>query len=135
MALAVLDTSAFLAVFKNEPGADKVTAVMHDCLMSSVNVAEVHTKLSEWGMPDTLRDHAFALIPARIVDFDGAQARMTGTLRPDTKRLGLSLGDRACLALALREDLPALTSDRAWGQLSQAGDGRAGSAAKVVLIR
>jgi ribonuclease VapC len=116
MALAVLDTSAFLAVFKNEPGADRVVAVMHDCVMSSVNAAEVHTKLTEWGMPSELRDQAFALIPATIVDFDMGLARTAGSMRGATKSLGLSLGDRACLALARREGLPAITADQAWAK-------------------
>ena len=116
MTLAVLDTSAFLAVFKNEPGADRVMAVMHDCVMSSVNAAEVHTKLTEWGMPPELRDQAFALIPATIVDFDMDLARSAGSLRSQTRHLGLSLGDRACLALARREGLPAITADQAWAK-------------------
>jgi PIN domain nuclease of toxin-antitoxin system len=44
-------------------------------------------------------------------------ARQTGALRPATKALGLSLGDRACLALARRERLPILTADRSWAKL------------------
>jgi ribonuclease VapC len=116
MAIAVLDTSAFLALFKNESGADRVIAVMHDCVMSSLNAAEVLTKLAEWGMPPDLRDQAFALIPAIIIDFDMDLARATGDLRTQTKLLGLSLGDRACLALARREGLPALTADQAWSK-------------------
>ena len=117
MALAVLDTSAFLAVFKNEPGADRVVAVMHDCVMSSVNAAEIHAKLTEWGMPPELRDQAFALIPATIVDFDMGLARTAGGMRGPTKSLGLSLGDRACLALARREGVPAITADQAWAKV------------------
>ena len=116
MALAVLDTSAFLAVFKNEPGADRVVAVMHDCVMSSVNVAEVYSKLAEWGMPPELRDQAFALIPATIVDFDLGLAQTAGGMSGPTRSLGLSLGDRACLALARREGLPAITADQAWAK-------------------
>ena len=126
MALAVLDTSAFLAVFKNEPGADQVIAVLHDCLMSAVNAAEVYTKLTEWGMPPEQRDQAFALVPARIVDFDADLARTTGDLRTQTKSLGLSLGDRACLALARRENLPAVTADQAWAKID--------AGAKVAVI-
>ena len=117
MPLAVLDTSAFLAVFKNEPGADKVAAVMHDCVMSSVNAAEVYSKLTEWGMPEAMRDQAFALVPARIIDFDAGLARLAGDLRAQTRSRGLSLGDRACLALARREGLPAVTADRAWAEV------------------
>ena len=127
MALAVLDTSAFMAVFKNEPGAGRVVAVMHDCVMSSVNAAEVYTKLTEWGMPPELRDQAFALIPATIVDFDRDWPVPPAALRGPTKSLGLSLGDRACLALARREGLPAMTADRAWS--------KADVGAIVVLIR
>ena len=117
MAIAVLDTSAFLAVFKSEPGADRVMAVMHDCVMSSVNAAEVHTKLAEWGMPPELRDQAFALVPATIVDFDMELARSAGGMRSQTKTLGLSLGDRACLALARRKGLPAITADQTWAKV------------------
>jgi PIN domain nuclease of toxin-antitoxin system len=127
MPLAVLDTSAFLALFKGEQGADKVAAVMHDCVMSSVNAAEVHSKLADWGMPAVARDQAFAAIPATIVDFDTAQARLSGELRSASRQLGLSLGDRACLALAARTGLAALTSDQAWGRL--------GAGVKVELIR
>ena len=116
MAVAVLDTSAFLAVLKNEPGADVVVGVLHDCIMSSVNAAEVYTKLSEWGLPPAARDRALMLVPATIVDFDAGLARLAGDMRAGTKALGLSLGDRACLALARRERLPAFTSDQAWAK-------------------
>ncbi|MFZ1106612.1 MAG: PIN domain-containing protein [Hyphomicrobiaceae bacterium] len=52
-----------------------------------------------------------------IVPFDEELARQTGALRPATRSLGLSLGDRACLALAQRERLPVLTADRSWAKL------------------
>ena len=90
---------------------------MHDCIMSSVNAAEVYSKLTEWGMPETVQDQAFALVPARIVDFDAGLARLAGDLRAQTRSLGLSLGDRACLALAHREGLPAVTADRVWAEV------------------
>lgn len=114
MASVVLDASAFLALLRNEAGADRVAAVLHDCLISAVNAAEIHTKLATWGMSRTAQAAALILVPATIVDFDGGLAQATGALVVATRKHGLSLGDRACLALAAREGLPALTADRTW---------------------
>jgi PIN domain nuclease of toxin-antitoxin system len=113
----VLDSSAILAVFLAEPGHATVVEVMSDSLMSAVNLAEVCAKLSDRGVdgPDTrewLRQ-----LPTVIVPFNSAQALKTGALRPLTRRKGLSLGDRACLALALAEKAPVVTANRLWLEL------------------
>ncbi len=85
--------------------------------MSSVNAAEVVSKLCERGMS---ADQAFSTLEAlgvAVMDFDAIQARLTGELRGVTRAAGLSLGDRACLALARLNDLPAMTADAAWASV------------------
>jgi PIN domain nuclease of toxin-antitoxin system len=114
MAKAVLDSSAVLAVLNAEQGADEVAAVLDDALVSTVNYAEVVAKLVERGSTYTQAQSALQLFALTTVDFDIVLARRTGALRAETMRRGLSLGDRACLSLAEREGLPAMTSDRNW---------------------
>lgn len=117
MARAVLDASAILALIQGEPGADVVDKALSGAMMSAVNVAEVAARLSDFGMPDeevraTVRD-----LRMDIVDFDAAMAFGSAALRGATRAKGLSLGDRACLALAAANDAPALTADWSWGEL------------------
>ena len=114
MASAVLDSSAVLAVLNAEPGADLVIAALDDALLSTVNYAEVITKIVERGGTYKEAEAALQLITATVVDFDLALAQRTGALRTETLKRGLSLGDRACLSLAEREGLPAITGDRNW---------------------
>ena len=114
MASAVLDSSAILAVLNDEPGADVVVSMMDDALVSTVNYAEVVAKLVERGGTTAAAQAALLSVALTTVDFDSALAVRTGGLRGETLRRGLSLGDRACLALAEREGVPALTGDRSW---------------------
>lgn len=80
--------------------------------------SEVVTKLAEAGMPAPELREALDPLGIEIVPFDEELAYLAGLLRPATKKHGLSQGDRACLALAVRRKLPALTTDRAWKKLS-----------------
>ena len=114
MSSAVLDSSAVLAVLNNEPGADAVLALLDDAVLSTVNYAEVVTKLIERGSSSNQAQAALQAIALTTVDFDLGLARRTGELRSETKGRGLSLGDRACLSLAEREGVPAVTGDRNW---------------------
>jgi ribonuclease VapC len=114
MASAVLDSSAILAILNDEPGADAVEAMLDDALVSTVNYAEVIAKLVERGSSSAQAQSALRSVVLTTVDFDIGLAQRTGTLRAETIRRGLSLGDRACLALAEREGVPALTGDRTW---------------------
>jgi ribonuclease VapC len=114
MASAVLDSSAVLAVLNAEPGADLVVATLDDALLSTVNYAEVVTKIVERGGTYKEAEAALQLITVTVVDFDIALAQRTGALRAETLKRGLSLGDRACLSLAEREGVPAITGDRSW---------------------
>jgi PIN domain nuclease of toxin-antitoxin system len=114
MAGAVFDASAILAIMNAEKGAEIAIAALNDAVCSAVNYAEVVSKLVERGASLADVIEAFAGLNIRIIDFDLVLAERTGTLRAETRHLGLSLADRACLALAERESAPALTSDRSW---------------------
>ena len=111
----VLDASALLACIQHEAGEEVVTdALVSGASMSSVNLSEVVARLSDAGMPpEDIRETLYSF-ELTIVPFDEDGAFAAGLLRPSTRRAGLSLGDRACIALALRTGLPALTGDRAW---------------------
>jgi ribonuclease VapC len=114
----VLDASALLAEFQREPGGERVTACYPDVAVSAVNVGEVVTKLTERGVTAAESEEIVRQLRCPIIPFDAAQALLAGQLRARTRGLGLSLGDRACLALALSmQARSVLTTDRAWATL------------------
>jgi PIN domain nuclease of toxin-antitoxin system len=113
----VLDASALLALINQEPGSEKVAAVISTACMSSVNVAEVVSKLMDKGFSEVEIREIFGALKLLIIPFDEEQGFIAGLLRADTKRLGLSLGDRACLSLAIQQKLSVLTADRVWAGL------------------
>lgn len=117
MPAVVLDASAVLAVLQGEPGAETVEAVLGDALISAVNYSEVVSKLYDRGVPAEVIDTVMASLALVIEPFDRDQAVEAGSLRNATRALGLSLGDRACLALAKVRGAPAITMDRAWRDL------------------
>jgi ribonuclease VapC len=116
----VLDTSAVLAYLFEEAGADQVAPVLEaGCgVMSSVNYAELVGKLIDQGMPAAAVHESISSLDLMLVEYDAKQAFITGELRSVSRTLGLSLGDRACLALGIVQHLPVLTADRAWFNLS-----------------
>lgn len=114
MAKTVLDASALLAFVNGESGAEKVTAVLGEAMISAVNLCEVVTKLALRNSSSHPVLGELAESELEVVDFDRSLAEATGLLAVVTRGLGLSLGDRACLALAQRERATALTADRAW---------------------
>jgi PIN domain nuclease of toxin-antitoxin system len=115
----VIDASALMALFQEESGSDKVAQAVKDgAAISTVNLSEIASKLNELHTPQTLIQDAINGLELTIVDFNAEFAYKVGLLRPLTRHLGLSLGDRACLALAQHLNLPALTSDRLWKELS-----------------
>lgn len=117
---AVVDTSVILAVMSGEADSDLLERPGQLLHLSTVNLAEVHTKIAERGGNVDDVDHFLRPLPLRIRKFDEVQARITGRLRPLTRHLGLSLGDRACLALASLIRLPVLSADRKWAELDPA---------------
>ena len=114
---AVMDASAILALLNGETGAETVAARLPGARISSVNVVEVGTKLIDGGMTVDAARKAIDLLQMEIIDFDLGLSVATYGLRASTRSAGLSLGDRACLALAIRDKLPAITADRNWAAL------------------
>jgi len=114
MASAVLDTSALLALLHNEPGADKVMKVIDDALVSSVNLAELISKLVANGAPPASARQALDVFKLQVSDFTRPMAEAAGSMVEKTRARSLSLGDRACLAFAASVALPAYTADHAW---------------------
>jgi len=101
-----------------EPGADKVVAVLPGAYLSSVNFAEIISRLCDWGKSVSEGISDVEGLGVEVVPLDYDLAAAVGELRPLTRSLGLSLGDRACLALGRKLGLPILTADRAWAGLS-----------------
>lgn len=118
MSKAVLDSSAILAAILVEPGGEVVEPMFSTAAVSTVNVAEVFSKLSEKGMLDDETVSDFQQLGLEIVDHDFEQALKVAELRPLTKHLGLSLGDRSCLALAILRNATAVTADTNWSSLT-----------------
>lgn len=116
MSNVVLDASAILAAVRQEPGFEFVAALERPALVSAVNFAEARSKLLDWGANPDSADAAMQMVAMQICDFDVEQARLASDLRGSTRAAGLSLGDRACLALAKSRKARALTADRAWAR-------------------
>jgi PIN domain nuclease of toxin-antitoxin system len=116
----VLDTSALLAYLRDEPGAELVAKAIADgVIISTVNLAEVFSRSADRGadpakIANTLTQSGLLEGAITIEPFTTADAIDTARLRPLTRDAGLSLGDRACLALARRLGTTALTADTAW---------------------
>jgi ribonuclease VapC len=123
----VADASAILALVFMERGRDHVAVTLPGAAISTVNLAEVMSKMLDKGLsPEQVRGQLndLSLI---VLDFDQDLALRTARLRAATRHKGLSLGDRACLALAIREKRPVMTADTAWSDLDLP--------VEVVLIR
>lgn len=123
----VMDSSAVLAVVFRERGRDHVALALPGALINAVNLAEVMSKMLDSGLSQDQVEGQLKDASLRVADFDRDLAMRTALLRAVTRHKGLSLGDRACLALAMREKLPVMTADRAWVDLDLP--------VEVVLIR
>jgi ribonuclease VapC len=113
----VSDASAIIALLVGERFERFDPAGLNGSWISSVNLAELLTRLPELGVPQATAEGAVARLSLRAIVFDEAQARETARLRPATRRIGLSLGDRACLALGKKQGCAVVTADRAWASL------------------
>ncbi len=119
MSAYVLDSSALLALLLDEPGAMHVAAVLASgAAISAVNLSEVVAKLAERGMPEQAIREALDPLDLDVAPADTSLAYAAGVLRPTTRHLGLSLGDRFCLALGARLSLPIVTAERAWSAVA-----------------
>jgi ribonuclease VapC len=118
---AVLDASAVLAVLRQEPGRERVMKAIDNALISSVNLHEVYKELALEGIEAA---SAFALVDMlelTVRPHGETEALEAAMLTPLTNKVGCGLGDRCCIALAIAEGLPALTSDRPWQRLDIPG--------------
>lgn len=111
---AVLDASALLALLNDERGADVVATHLAAAVISAVNWSETYAILRRSGVVGEELAAGFAETGIEIVPFSADDAEAAGELALATRAAGLSLGDRACLALALRLGATAITADRAW---------------------
>ncbi len=123
----VLDASAVIALLRHERGADVVASVIPGATISTVNVSEIAAWLSDAGANEKKVQLTFDRLDLEYYAFDGEAAFAAAGLRTTTREKGLSLGDRACLALAKKLTFPALTADRNWAELD--------IGVEVVLIR
>jgi PIN domain nuclease of toxin-antitoxin system len=112
----VLDASAILAAILSEPGGERIGVLTGSLLVSAVNYAEVGSRLSDLGFERSFLSETVATLGLQVVPLDARQAEDVVDLRAHTRGAGLSLGDRACLALAMSRKAKALTADRAWRQ-------------------
>ncbi len=118
MARTLLDASALLAVIFEETGAELVlSALKEGSAISAVNAGEVAACLfqEDWDLEEVLL--AFNQLGVTVLPFDAETAITSGSFRKATRKLGLGLGDRACLATAYKEKCPVLTADKAWTRL------------------
>jgi PIN domain nuclease of toxin-antitoxin system len=107
-----------LAVIFKEPGAEKVADLLDGGLLSAVNLAEVSTILTLLGVPAAMIKGRLQTMGCETCSFDDVLAHLTGELVSKTHPYGLSLGDRACLALAIQRKAVAYTADRTWKNLN-----------------
>ena len=129
MASCVIDTSAVFVDLQNEPGAEEARKWLRDAAISAVNLHEIVAKATEKGATPGQLGELVGKLRLDVHDHDTEAAVEAGLLRVATKPKGLGLGDRACLALARKLDLPAVTADAAWKELATELD------IEVVLVR
>lgn len=113
----VIDASAFLAIVRDERGADRASARLRGASMSTVNASEALMRGAEKGIPLDLMLDLLVSQDVRFVDFDPDLAVRTAGLRPSTKQAGLSFSDRACIATAIARKATVVTADRIWASL------------------
>lgn len=114
----IFDSSAVLALLKQEKGHEIASSYLEQAILSTVNMAEVISVLVRDGLYNDEVVNYLESTFLHIEDFNLNQARIAGSLFDKTKKYGLSLGDRACLALAKEKKLPVLTADKVWNKLS-----------------
>jgi ribonuclease VapC len=113
----VLDASALLALLNNEPGAQRVRDILPKSIISAVNLCEVVGKLTAAGLSVEDARTSVGLLDLEVAPFDSESAYKAGALIVQTRRFGLSLGDRACLGLGLTMKKTVVTAERLWPKL------------------
>jgi len=117
---AVLDGSALLAMLREEPGGERVRSVLRDSAMTTINFGEVVGFYARRGASEPEIRRLLHPLPIERIAFDEELAYVVGLMLPKASSAGLSLGDRACLGLAERLGVKALTADRSWSRIARA---------------
>lgn len=123
----ILDSSALLALIANEKGADIVTQYLSNAKMSTVNISESIATLINKGATFHEAETIVDTLLHKRIPFSDTQSKIAAEIVTETKKYGLSLGDRACLSLAIAEKLPVLTADKIWSNVK--------TGVKIILIR
>lgn len=113
----ILDSSALLALLQNETGSAVVEELLGGIVMSSINISEVASILLDSEMNTEQVMKSIEPFIDSIIAFDFEHSILCASLRKCTKHLGLSLGDRACISLGIKLELPIYTADKAWTEL------------------
>ncbi|MEY4464195.1 MAG: hypothetical protein RLZZ81_1166 [Pseudomonadota bacterium] len=118
MSKIIFDASALIALFAKEDGYQLIKKYMRDGVISSVNIAEVYKYcIEKQGLTEETAKILIKLSDIKIIDFCPDQALISANIIHKTKIYGLSLGDRACIALAIFKNYPILTCDTIWQKL------------------
>ncbi len=123
--MIVLDASALLALLRDEPGAGVVTDALDGAVISTANLAEVLGKAVDRGMDPIGQARLLDALGIEVLVVTSEDAQRSAVIRARDRRHGrpvLSLGDRLCLALAMRLGVPVLTADRAWDDVDHGVD-------------
>ncbi|MBD2362298.1 type II toxin-antitoxin system VapC family toxin [Anabaena minutissima FACHB-250] len=118
MSEVVVDASAVLALLNQETGSEEILQLIDNAAISSVNLSEVIAKLAEAGIPEEEIRQILLNLNLEVILFNEEQALRAGMMRLATKSIGLSFGDRACLALGVILNQPVITTDRLWSNLN-----------------
>ena len=110
----VMDASAVIAVLREEPGAEQVIPHLFGSLISTVNLAEVFCKSQSRGILPATDALTIQQMKLEVVPFDAEQAQLLANILPKTLGSSVGFADRACMALAMQQQMPALTGDRDW---------------------
>jgi len=115
----IFDASAAIALFAKEKGREVIKKHLKNAIISSVNVSEIYKYcIDRQRLTTSECENLMKISAIKIIDFDAKQALIAADIYPKTKKLGLSLGDRACIALAIDKDCPILTCDKIWAKVN-----------------
>lgn len=119
--MVVVDSSAILAVLNREPGADFIISRLPGSFVSAINLQEVAKKMLEAGSTTDAIQAAMRRLGVQILSHDAEDAYQAAMLAEATRQFGRGLGDRSCMALAIKLGVPAITTDRAWARIEVPG--------------
>jgi len=123
----LLDTSAIIALLRKEPGYEILEEVIANSAISTVSLGELVSVLSRSNIIENEIDEIIKDLVPEIIPFTEDIAINTGKLIKQTKKLGLSLGDRACIATEIYHNMSVYTTDKIWKELK--------TSAEIIVVR